>query len=338
MLCQMGTAMAAAVRIAQKGGNTEVHDLDLCHHAFKMILIVLAAAAPLAGFESYSKQRLCDGTGFATTVTEKMCANPMFSPYGHIQSTWWGVGLFNYWKVKQIPNFLLMVPILLIATSALWRYYAYGASLWELVAIGPSDGFDGGTAALVAAQKRQKAGVRIHRNNYYECLRSLFWPLWRMAEVSKQVKGRLASTAEGGAVDAAVPSLTKEVLNEGTAASGATPAPMRADPDMNEMVNLARPGSQLHSWNPLLQPQLLPHMMHMFLLILTVMLVAHVQILTRLLCAACPVVYWQMALLMGDDCAQRDPGSPRVKGAVAYFIAIYNTIGPSLHCNHYPWT
>lgn len=49
---------------------------------------------------------------------------PIF--YSYIQSRYWNVGLFNYYKMNNIPNFLLALPQSVLITAAiLYRYTAF---------------------------------------------------------------------------------------------------------------------------------------------------------------------------------------------------------------------
>ena len=44
------------------------------------------------------------------------------TPYNYLQSRYWKQGFLNYWKLKQIPNFILAMPIILVIviTSITW--------------------------------------------------------------------------------------------------------------------------------------------------------------------------------------------------------------------------
>lgn len=42
--------------------------------------------------------------------------------YSHVQSKYWGVGLFRYWTPSQLPNFLLAAPSLAVIIWASWTH------------------------------------------------------------------------------------------------------------------------------------------------------------------------------------------------------------------------
>eukprot|EP01062_Namystynia_karyoxenos_P050363 TRINITY_DN39101_c0_g1_i1.p1 TRINITY_DN39101_c0_g1~~TRINITY_DN39101_c0_g1_i1.p1 ORF type:complete len:324 (+),score=102.73 TRINITY_DN39101_c0_g1_i1:443-1414(+) len=48
----------------------------------------------------------------------RWCAAPLPSLYGHVQREYWGGGVFAYWRLKQAPNFLLALPVLLLTAAA----------------------------------------------------------------------------------------------------------------------------------------------------------------------------------------------------------------------------
>jgi hypothetical protein len=81
------------------------------------------------------------------------------------------------------------------------------------------------------------------------------------------------------------------------------------------------------------------------------LIIVGAQIATRLLGAACPALYWSVALLLFEEekgqqdkkgekkreekDASRRPGFRR---AMIAYCVLYNVLGPLLHCNFLPWT
>jgi phosphatidylinositol glycan class V len=45
-----------------------------------------------------------------------------FSLYAYVQQKHWSVGLFRYYEIKQIPNFILALPVLVLSTCGVVRW------------------------------------------------------------------------------------------------------------------------------------------------------------------------------------------------------------------------
>jgi hypothetical protein len=113
----------------------------------------------------------------------------------------------------------------------------------------------------------------------------------------------------------------------------------------------------------------LPYFIHWFVSSLVVLCFAHVQIVTRFICASSPMFYWYCAhvLLHVDSCPSinncrirrnddddNDDNDDKVTGEiiidlndlsksqtgryVMLWFLCFNMIGPTLHVNGYPWT
>eukprot|EP00397_Hematodinium_sp_SG-2012_P043484 GEMP01048347.1.p1 GENE.GEMP01048347.1~~GEMP01048347.1.p1 ORF type:complete len:385 (+),score=83.35 GEMP01048347.1:105-1259(+) len=81
-----------------------------------VVLAVMMAciASPYVAFQVHAYFKFCPD--------EPWCHNAIPSVYSHIQKHIWHNGFMAYWELKQIPNFLLASPVLLVS----WR----GAFLW----------------------------------------------------------------------------------------------------------------------------------------------------------------------------------------------------------------
>ena len=49
--------------------------------------------------------------------------------YGYIQSKYWGVGLFKYWQLQQLPNFLLAAPMFILVAGVLFSWARHHLNL-----------------------------------------------------------------------------------------------------------------------------------------------------------------------------------------------------------------
>ncbi|VDL89386.1 unnamed protein product [Schistocephalus solidus] len=69
--------------------------------------------------------KLAVRTPFTTNVTAapEWCGHVPLSSYNKIQSKFWNVGFLQYYKFKQIPNFLLAAPVLVIASLIICNFY-----------------------------------------------------------------------------------------------------------------------------------------------------------------------------------------------------------------------
>ncbi|KAL8097397.1 uncharacterized protein LOC141683767 isoform X2 [Apium graveolens] len=84
--------------------------------AFRCLCICL----PLFIFQAYGYFNICHGR--SADEQRPWCKNRVPMVYNFIQSYYWGVGFLKYFKVKQLPNFLLAAPILSLALASIIYY------------------------------------------------------------------------------------------------------------------------------------------------------------------------------------------------------------------------
>lgn len=131
-------------------GSSGAHDSRLRALAVVAVQIVaaalgiVAALVPLATLHCHAHQRYCavgelgsaaavcewfgSGDGLARQMSggppmpgerpdplPEWCDGLPGSHYSHIQKTYWGLGFFAYWQLKQLPNFLLAGPMIFFA-------------------------------------------------------------------------------------------------------------------------------------------------------------------------------------------------------------------------------
>lgn len=80
----------------------------------------LCICLPLFIFQAYGYYNICHGR--SADEQRPWCKTRVPMVYNFIQSHYWGVGFLKYFKVKQLPNFLLAVPILSLALASMIYY------------------------------------------------------------------------------------------------------------------------------------------------------------------------------------------------------------------------
>ncbi|CAA6659346.1 unnamed protein product [Spirodela intermedia] len=75
---------------------------------------------PLVFFQAYGYAKLCLGRD--PKERRPWCGPGIPRLYGYVQSHYWDVGFLRYFQVKQLPNFLLASPMLLLATCSIMEY------------------------------------------------------------------------------------------------------------------------------------------------------------------------------------------------------------------------
>jgi phosphatidylinositol glycan class V len=79
----------------------------------KLALCSLVALAPLFAFQYVGYRQFC----VDTQQPQPYCANLLPNVYSHVQARYWNVGLFAYYELKQVPNFLLAAPTLAMSAA-----------------------------------------------------------------------------------------------------------------------------------------------------------------------------------------------------------------------------
>lgn len=142
---------ARAKRFAHQlqGGSAPLRTLP---SLWKQVLSLASSAAlvcagiflPFAVFQYYAYVRFCSpGTGLARSIPEPLlqlardkgyrvagtggaeppwCSQRFPVVYSYIQDTYWNVGFLRYFELRQIPNFLLALPVTLLGSWAAWTY------------------------------------------------------------------------------------------------------------------------------------------------------------------------------------------------------------------------
>jgi phosphatidylinositol glycan class V len=90
-------------------------------------------------------------------------------------------------------------------------------------------------------------------------------------------------------------------------------------------------GTLMEQWQRRILHPAFPLVAHLCVTLAVGVLVANVQITTRLICASCPIIYVAMAHI-----AEQKQG--KQQRMLWGYLVLYNVAGVLLHCNYYPWT
>ncbi|XP_013403749.1 GPI mannosyltransferase 2 isoform X2 [Lingula anatina] len=106
-----------------------------------MLIYALICIAPFAYYQYYAYQMYCTDSGkslsipgfiydygrkqhyvLPTDTNPEWCTHFIPLSYSYIQSHHWGVGFMRYYQTKQLPNFVLALPMVLLCICAAFRY------------------------------------------------------------------------------------------------------------------------------------------------------------------------------------------------------------------------
>jgi len=89
----------------------------------KAVVQSVIVFVPLVAFQRYGYLQHC-GSAIkeARIASRPWCNSKIPYLYGFVQSHYWNVGFLRYYEVKQIPNFMLAAPTLVLAVGALIAY------------------------------------------------------------------------------------------------------------------------------------------------------------------------------------------------------------------------
>ncbi|PRP80954.1 GPI mannosyltransferase [Planoprotostelium fungivorum] len=79
---------------------------------FESILQVSIVFVPFLLYQFFVYQRFCQSEGEGTSP---WCQQTVPSSYSYIQEKYWNQGFLRYWTIKQIPNFALAAPMMIVS-------------------------------------------------------------------------------------------------------------------------------------------------------------------------------------------------------------------------------
>jgi phosphatidylinositol glycan class V len=118
-VCQLLRRMLELARPAGRGRGAAHVRTRSAAFSLACALSCAAIVSPYFGFQLYGYGNVCP-RDLASSATEAADECRLFGPlsfYAYIQQTGWNNGLFRYWRLRQIPNFLLASPMF-VCTAA----------------------------------------------------------------------------------------------------------------------------------------------------------------------------------------------------------------------------
>jgi GPI mannosyltransferase 2 len=217
----------------------------VCHRVSQTIWHIILAIAVLIPIRVHDHQGWSRHCG--TSFPPDWCFEKITSLYAYVQKKHWNVGFLKYYKLKQIPNFLLAAPIIISSFN--------GVQTW------------------IQANWRACGS---------DCK-------FQLRHIQKWVLHALRESCDG----------TSQTL------------------------------SIFHD------PKMLSHYVALAAVALFGILVAHVQINTRMICSTCPAIYWHTAYLCQKGGKFLNIS---IKLLIGVYLAVFIVIGTVLHVNFLPWT
>lgn len=95
-----------------------VYLLEFVQDLLVVFMAAVISASGYISFQIYSYIKFCQqGVRKSGQLNFKptWCYNAIPHPYSQVQAKYWDVGLFRYYQLKQLPNFLLALPITVMA-------------------------------------------------------------------------------------------------------------------------------------------------------------------------------------------------------------------------------
>jgi len=221
-----------------------------------------------------------------------------FSLYAYVQRKHWNVGFFRYYELKQIPNFLLAAPVLLLSLCAVLNWIR---NSWITYTVKFNEDTKKGMVSVWSVRHIVSWTFFALRTSVNECGKHEN----AIQSYSYQSKNRFF-------IDAVF-------INNEAEQSG------KVESISKKMFVPLLLGSNM-----------LAHYAILAVFFVLGATVAHVQISTRLICSSCPAFYWYMASwVLWDDC--RDHKFLR-RNLISGYLILFNLLGIVMHVNWLPWT
>lgn len=262
--------IASHIRDQKKSGIRKLILQLVIHYFIPMSCMVLPILYhDQTGTEIHCKNESADGRPRWCDFVHGVDSGKYFSFYSHVQRKHWNVGFLRYYELKQIPNFLLAFPILLLSITAVvvWIKKSWSRFI------------------LCCDKSRKILPIAVWE-----------WGVFSLTTmgISKEIENTTNSKMSND--------LTTSVSNQNSV----------------ELYTLG--------------PNMLAHYALLSIFAFIGLTVAHVQISTRMICSACPAIYWFMSSLILDH------SKIRYGEYLVIYFGVFHILGIIFHANCLPWT
>nr|XP_027194788.1 GPI mannosyltransferase 2-like [Dermatophagoides pteronyssinus] len=93
---------------------------------FKTFVLMIIIIVPFLLYQYYAYKLFCNNDLITEKISPNWCYNSTFIiplSYQAIQAKYWNIGFLRYYQWKQLPNFLIAIPILTIILYSSYEYF-----------------------------------------------------------------------------------------------------------------------------------------------------------------------------------------------------------------------
>ena len=113
------------------------HLIFLVRTILKVLIMNGIVLAPFILFQLYGYSLYCSPITRDTSHQKLPWCNKWLPfPYSYIQDTYWNVGFLRYFEIKQIPNFFLAAPMIVLSSCAVLTYCCHQENLEVIKTLG----------------------------------------------------------------------------------------------------------------------------------------------------------------------------------------------------------
>ncbi|KAG0055911.1 hypothetical protein BGZ83_007034 [Gryganskiella cystojenkinii] len=87
-------------------------------------MLCLISWTGFVGVQAYGYALYCSGQ-FSSLDARPWCNKPIPLIYSFVQDFYWNVGFLRYYEIKQIPNFAMAAPMIILSASGIYYYVKY---------------------------------------------------------------------------------------------------------------------------------------------------------------------------------------------------------------------